>query len=72
MLLLRTLLITAVAMTGIAIVLWLVSLITGETGSPIGLVVGACSALVAAWAFLALRHAEHGDQEIDTRNATTE
>jgi LPXTG-motif cell wall-anchored protein len=72
MLLLRTLLITAVAMTGIAIVLWLVSLITGETGSPIGLVVGACSALVAAWAFLALRHAEDGGQEISTQGAASD
>lgn len=71
MLLLRALLITAVAMTGIAIVLWLVSLITGETGSPIGLVVGACSALVATWAYLGLKHAQPGAADGDTASSGT-
>ena len=67
MLLLRALLITAVATSGIAIVLWLVSLITGESNSLMGLVLGVCFALVAVWAYLGLKHAhEHGKSDRTT------
>lgn len=64
MLLLRSLLITAVAISGIGIVLWLVSLITGEQSSMMGLVLGVCFALVAIWAYLGLKH-EHDHPESD-------
>jgi len=56
MLALRALLITAVAVSGIAVVLWLVSLITGVAATPIGMALAASFAVIAAWAYLGLKH----------------
>ena len=56
MLALRALLITIIAMSGIAIVLWLVSLITGASPAPMSLVLAGSFVLVATWAYLGLKH----------------
>ena len=61
MLALRALLITFVAVSGIAIVLWLVSLITGAAPAPIGLALAGISALVVTWTYLGLKH--HAQRE---------
>lgn len=59
MLVLRALLFATVAIGGIAIVLWLVTLIAGETTTSIALALAACFAIAAVWAYLHLKH----DQE---------
>ena len=61
MLALRALLIAAVAMSGIAIVLWLVSLITGASPASMGLVLAGSFILVATWAYLSLKHHDQHD-----------
>jgi 4-hydroxybenzoate polyprenyltransferase len=62
MLLLRALLVAAVAIGGIAIVLWLVTLIAGETTTSIAIALVVCFAIAAAWAYLHLKHDADNDQ----------
>jgi hypothetical protein len=60
MLVLRALLITAVALGGIAVVVWLVSLITGGTTTPIGITLAVAFVIAAVWAYLSLKDRHDG------------
>lgn len=63
MLVVRALLIAAVAIGGIAVVLWLVTLIAGETTTSIAIALLACFAIAAAWAYLHLKHDAERERE---------